>query len=241
MPHRLRDLYQFLGVPRDADQDTIHLAYRNLAKRMHPDVGGDPATFEQLRVAHELLMDDERRAHYDRTGEVLPADADNGLAHILTMVSGAFDEAVHGVLQAGDDLTKVDLLQRMRKALVCRDTAIEKNRIEALSVASRLETMLGRFVSDDVAGPNHLETIVREKIRQAGEIVKNIAAEREKIATVLKFLGHYRYRSDPAALVFTEPPPYRPKVTVDFEKSQQEPASFEEQLAEKLYGYQRRG
>ena len=47
--HVSQDLYETLGVPRDADADAIKKAYRKLARQLHPDVNPDPATQERFK------------------------------------------------------------------------------------------------------------------------------------------------------------------------------------------------
>ncbi|WP_110182512.1 molecular chaperone DnaJ [Nocardioides solisilvae] len=67
-----QDLYELLGVPRDADADTIKKAYRRLARQLHPDVNPDPETqerFKEVTTAYEVLSDPQKRAHYDRGGD----------------------------------------------------------------------------------------------------------------------------------------------------------------------------
>jgi molecular chaperone DnaJ len=67
-----QDLYDLLGVPRDADADTIKKAYRTLARRYHPDVNSDPASqerFKEVSRAYEVLSDPQKRAAYDRGGD----------------------------------------------------------------------------------------------------------------------------------------------------------------------------
>ena len=54
-----------LGVPRDADQDTIKKAYRKLAMQHHPDKGGDPNEFQKISEAYETLSDVDKRFRYD--------------------------------------------------------------------------------------------------------------------------------------------------------------------------------
>jgi DnaJ-class molecular chaperone len=62
-----RDLYSLLGVPRDATVARIKAAYRRLARRYHPDVGGGSAErFRALKDAFETLSNPEERARYDR-------------------------------------------------------------------------------------------------------------------------------------------------------------------------------
>jgi DnaJ-class molecular chaperone len=69
-----KDLYEVLGVARDADRDTIRKAYRKLARQNHPDLNpGDPAAeerFKQISRAWDVLQDDERRRAYDEFGEI---------------------------------------------------------------------------------------------------------------------------------------------------------------------------
>jgi curved DNA-binding protein len=71
MPVASQDHYEALGVPRDASVDDIRRAYRNLARRLHPDVNKEPGAedrFKAISEAYEVLRDPEKRARYDRLG-----------------------------------------------------------------------------------------------------------------------------------------------------------------------------
>ncbi len=63
---RRTDLYRILGVPALAPADAIRDRFLNLAKRHHPDVGGDGALFRRAKEAYEILRDPGRRAEYER-------------------------------------------------------------------------------------------------------------------------------------------------------------------------------
>ncbi len=63
-----RDAYAILGVDPAVDDDVIAAAYRALARRFHPDIAGDAATFRMMRInaAFDLIRDPRRRSLYDR-------------------------------------------------------------------------------------------------------------------------------------------------------------------------------
>jgi molecular chaperone DnaJ len=67
-----RDYYEVLGVSRDATPDQMKKAYRQLAKKYHPDVNKDDKDaaekFKEVAEAYEVLSDEQKRATYDRFG-----------------------------------------------------------------------------------------------------------------------------------------------------------------------------
>ena len=63
-----KDYYETMGLARNATQDEIKRAHRQLARKYHPDVSKEPdaeARFKEVAEAHEALIDTERRAAYD--------------------------------------------------------------------------------------------------------------------------------------------------------------------------------
>ncbi len=68
---QFKDYYKIMGVARDATQDEIKRAYRQLARKYHPDVSkasDAEERFKEVGEAYEVLKDAEKRAAYDQLG-----------------------------------------------------------------------------------------------------------------------------------------------------------------------------
>ncbi|MDD2446359.1 MAG: molecular chaperone DnaJ [Tissierellia bacterium] len=67
------DYYEVLGIDRNSTSDEIKSAYRKLAKKYHPDLNPDDSDaehkFKEATTAYEVLIDENKRARYDRYGE----------------------------------------------------------------------------------------------------------------------------------------------------------------------------
>jgi molecular chaperone DnaJ len=67
-----RDYYETLGVGKNADDKALKTAYRNMAKKFHPDANpGNKETeakFKEINEAYDILKDPQKKAAYDRFG-----------------------------------------------------------------------------------------------------------------------------------------------------------------------------
>lgn len=95
MAEQKRDYYEVLGVDRGADDATIKKAYRQLAKKYHPDANpGDQEAekkFKEASEAYAILSDSEKRRQYDQFGHA------------------AFDGGAGGAGAGGFDFSGMDM------------------------------------------------------------------------------------------------------------------------------------
>ncbi len=67
-----RDYYEVLGLDKSADADAIKRAYRQLAKKYHPDLNPGDAeaekSFKEVNEAYSILSDPDKKAKYDQFG-----------------------------------------------------------------------------------------------------------------------------------------------------------------------------
>jgi curved DNA-binding protein len=60
-----KSYYEVLGVDNKASIDEIKKAFKKLARKHHPDTGGDEASFKEVSEAYEVLSDKKKREEYD--------------------------------------------------------------------------------------------------------------------------------------------------------------------------------
>ncbi len=83
----VHDPYALLGVDERATAAAIRTAYRDAARRLHPDVNPSPtaaADFARVQAAYELLSNQGRREAFDRArrGEPEPGATEPGTLHV---------------------------------------------------------------------------------------------------------------------------------------------------------------
>lgn len=63
------NLYDILGVDKNASKEEIKRAYKKFSKHYHPDMeDGDEEMFKKISYSYDVLMDDNKRANYDKFG-----------------------------------------------------------------------------------------------------------------------------------------------------------------------------
>src|SRR3569832_1931044 len=90
---RKRDYYLVRGITKDASESDVKRAFRELARKHHPDVSPDVGgeAFREINEAYAVLSDRESRARYDRWG-FGGDDASSGLGAVVDAAQDMFNE-----------------------------------------------------------------------------------------------------------------------------------------------------
>jgi curved DNA-binding protein CbpA len=177
----MTDPYTTLGVPKDADADTIRKAHRNAAKLAHPDAGGNPEEFLRVNGAYMVLRDPVRRKRYDDTGDTAePKD-------------NAFTELVRLVVSAASSAPEhVDVLDfvggRMREHIA----KLQSQKRETQELAAKLRRQAGRLKRKD-DNPNPLATALENQAAAVDREVANILEAVDQHDRMLAMLRDYRF------------------------------------------------
>lgn len=189
-------LYEVLGVPDTADQDTIKAAYRRLAQQHHPDKGGDPEKFRAVQGAYDVLGDPERRWNYDETGETqaTPSDEDLLRAAAVKALSELTDKLLSGVTSKSQDIGQFDLPLELRKQVRASERASQDQRRVLGEHLLNLQRAKERLILED--GEDVLGMVLAVQIDTLGEATAKIDRELKLAYFMLDLLAHYDYRLD---------------------------------------------
>jgi len=99
-----RDYYEVLGVQKNASADEIKKAYRQLAKKYHPDVNKEPGAeekFKEINEAYDCLSDEQKRARYDQFGTDDPTQGFSGGGFGGASGFGGFEDIINSFFGGG--------------------------------------------------------------------------------------------------------------------------------------------
>lgn len=207
----MSDLYDTLGVRRDATQDDIKQAYRRQSKSMHPDNGGDRDRWNEFLHAYEVLKDKERRHRYDKTGE---DDSPIAAHKVREFVKGAIQQAVTEMHPNGmsfsNDLVWENIIRKTMQSIGQSQARIEGEKAKPHQDIERAESMLERLVFKG-EGEDLIAELLREQIEGYHKTIKRLQNAIDVGHEALKILAKYDYKVGfPEEGHFTKNPTTRP-------------------------------
>jgi len=190
--------YMVLGIKLNASKDEIKKAHRRWVKVLHPDnKDGDKDKFARVQEAYEILMDDDLREEFDRTG-VIPKKSPNNLssqAHQLFM--SIFINVVQELVQCGNNPEQHDLVKMIRnkaEAIISKeiDSGIENSK----KTIDTLNKMLVRFKSKHVGVEPFSHSILRTAIEGNKNSILHLEEKRKVVKHLITMLDEITFEAD---------------------------------------------
>ena len=163
-----KSLYDILGVKKDADKKTIKDAYRDKAKKSHPDAGGDKEEFQDISHAYAVLICPIKKERYDTTGRDKPE------SDFETKFMGIINSIFMQIVSA-NDIDTSDLvgefkkhLNKQKKSFFDQKESCKLKIIMLQRVDVRLKSKGNKTIVDVLNG--HIEEMKRALISLDNEI-----------------------------------------------------------------------
>lgn len=198
--------YATLNLPKDATPDQIERAYKRVAKKTHPDMpGGSNKAFADATKSKQLLLDPQRRAHYDQTGNADEPAPDNAATLPIGLIMNVIVQAAAGFAQGmiAVDPTAVPLLEHVRQQLVTTLKEIKQKKAVADKMAATLKAIEKRLKRKPRKSKKQTEVSPMLQLAVAAQAA---SAERdaskldpmiEAHTTALELLDNWEFEPDP--------------------------------------------
>jgi len=187
-------LYEYLGLDKTATKEQIKKAYRKKAQKAHPDRGGKPEEFHKLSVAYTVLMDDQKKAHYDSTGKY--NEKKNNLdqqafQELFTLINKLIGEMIQG---------NVEVIQK--NIIKTVNMGIEQgiaNTVDVIKKAKKKEKNL-KSLKKRFSYKGDKINIVNNIFEQQSKVLANCILQAENMKIIgekmLEMLKDYEFRVD---------------------------------------------
>lgn len=190
----MTDLYQLLGVRKNASPKTLQKAFRKRAMEHHPDRGGDPQKFQEVQRAYQVLSDPARRARYDATGQVDERAPDNRQAAEMGLLAAILRSALAAVLKASQRVEAHDLVALVRQGLANRRQELRQRQTELEKLRASYRTAAGRCSARE--GESLLAQLAEAQAVQIDTALTRIGAEQALADRAEKLLEGESFRHE---------------------------------------------
>lgn len=156
-------LYQDLDVDSEASQEEIKKAYRDKAKKNHPDHGGTIDEFLEIQIAYKVLSDSESRKTYDDTGDIEESPKtkkDQERSAAMSKVIEAFTTVVGS--SDHEEIKKKDVMPIITGVLIKEITTRAKSIEKIYKDIGKMEGVMNRLTFSG-AGDDYIKESLRQK------------------------------------------------------------------------------
>lgn len=181
----MRNPYEVLGVPKDADEATIKKAARRASSRAHPDRNGGSQEAQDLQTeinqAKDLLLDPELRSEFDRTGTI---------SKNQTMIDKVHELLAVVIGQVAINEEEENLVHSVEQALLKADREAEGKELEFLAHKELLDRRLERL-SFKGTGLDRVRTILEAQLEKTTSLVEQVRTFRKVLAASRELMKEY--------------------------------------------------
>lgn len=180
--------YETLGVPKNADANTIKRAYRKASSKAHPDRnGGDNARMVAVNCAYETLIDPERRRRHDNGDDrAAPPPFDQR----------AMEIAMHLFAQCMEQLPEsADIIAYVSNSISANLERMHGAMADQKAMIARSEKRRKRL-NHTGKGRNFIDGLLVQRIGQCTERVEKIEEEIKLGDRALELLKEFSYEAD---------------------------------------------
>lgn len=182
--------YEVLGVGNDADEWTIKLAYRAMAKATHPDgATPDEAKFIDVVKAYGILTNPELRQHFDDTGEIAAGELQERQV-VMAELASFFRMSLSQLEASRMDIAKIDIIAVMRKSADEKLSEFEAS-VAGAEAALRHRLALLKRISRDDSNDNLFANVLNEEINAIRTALQSSKKTVRLLARCCDELEHY--------------------------------------------------
>lgn len=170
--------YETLGVAINATRTEIKKAYLVLAKKLHPDKGGDVEEFKAIQKAYDVLGDAKKRANYDATGDENCRKEDP-----MKLIIAVFAAIIESGDFGGNIITRI--VEKVKSELTSM-----KGSLRGLdSKIANLECQKGRV---ETSGENLFDMLIQNKIGEVRQAKQSLQSKIDEMIEIVIQLEKYR-------------------------------------------------
>lgn len=182
------NLYDELGVNKNATQEEIKKAFRDQAKENHTDRGGDNDKMVAINKAYSVLKDPHRRKYYDETGEQEETPFDQ---KFFALVQDIFVK----IASEEKFIETVDLIDKFKGYVSMVLQQQNEQKKDLISKIDKLKKVLTRLTVKNGKN-NHISGILEHNITALKETLHRLENDIKFIEDCLEVISHYNYKID---------------------------------------------
>lgn len=186
----MRELYIILNISKDATKKEIKESFRKLSKIKHPDICGDTQDYIKIIQAYVTLIDDKKRAIYDKTGMI--DDSEQNKNHIaLVTIKGLLNNIIKH--NKNSDILSKDIIFVLKNYINNLKKDQQNKIIELEQQYKLILTVNKKFKQKDINRFDIIKSIFLEELENIQISIHKLNYQLSVSDYILELLDNYIY------------------------------------------------